>query len=118
MRTQRLATTRAFVIVVFGLVVVLAIPLAASDGVSQSGTKASGTKAMNVLRTPDDRFKDLPGFPYKPHYVDVDGLQMHYIDEGSGDPILCIQCASPLRGCWPAIFPTQHHWRFLYGEMT
>ena len=27
-------------------------------------------------------------FPYAPHYVDVHGSQIHYVEEGSGDPIL------------------------------
>jgi haloalkane dehalogenase len=46
---------------------------------------------MRVLRTPDQRFADLPGFPFKPHYIEVGGgLRMHYIDEGQGDPILCL----------------------------
>ena len=45
---------------------------------------------MKILRTPDERFKNLPGFPFAPHYVDVRGLRMHYIDEGKGDPILCL----------------------------
>lgn len=26
--------------------------------------------AVDALRTPDDRFTDLPGFPFPPHYVD------------------------------------------------
>ena len=43
-----------------------------------------GAGAMNVLRTPDDRFAGLEAWPYQPRYVDVgDGLRMHYIDEGS-----------------------------------
>jgi haloalkane dehalogenase len=38
---------------------------------------------MDVLRTPDERFADLPGFAYDPHYVTLaDGLRMHYVDEG------------------------------------
>ncbi len=46
---------------------------------------------MKVLRTPEERFADLPGFPFKPHYIEVGGgLRMHYIDEGQGDPILCL----------------------------
>ena len=46
---------------------------------------------MQVLRTPDERFADLPDFPYQPRYVEVPpGLRMHYIDEGAGDPILCL----------------------------
>ena len=40
---------------------------------------------MDVLRTPDDRFADLPGFPYEPHYATTsDGLRMAYVDEGGG----------------------------------
>lgn len=27
---------------------------------------------MDVLRTPDDRFADLPHFPFAPHDVEVD----------------------------------------------
>jgi haloalkane dehalogenase len=39
---------------------------------------------VRVLRTPDERFADLDGWPYEPRYVDVgDGLRMHYVDEGS-----------------------------------
>ncbi len=46
---------------------------------------------MKALRTPDERFANLPGFPYQPHYVEVGGgLRMHYIDEGQGDVILCL----------------------------
>ena len=38
---------------------------------------------MKVLRTPDDRFTSLPGYPFEPHYAEVgDGLRVHYLDEG------------------------------------
>lgn len=41
---------------------------------------------MDLLRTPDDRFADLPDFPFEPHYVEVDGsLRVHYLDEGPAD---------------------------------
>ena len=42
------------------------------------------------LRTPDERFADLPGYDFEPHYVDIDGLRMHYVDEGprDADPVL------------------------------
>ena len=40
---------------------------------------------MDFLRTPDERFADLPDFPFAPHYVEVDGLRMHYLDEGPPD---------------------------------
>jgi haloalkane dehalogenase len=40
---------------------------------------------MEVLRTPDERFAELPGFPWAPHYVEVDGLRIHHVDEGPRD---------------------------------
>jgi haloalkane dehalogenase len=44
----------------------------------------------SVLRTPDDRFENLPGFPYAPHYTEIEGLRMAYVESGEGDPILCL----------------------------
>ena len=45
---------------------------------------------MEVLRTPDERFTDLPGFPYEPRHVEVDDgeggrLRVAYVDEGPAD---------------------------------
>ncbi len=43
-----------------------------------------------IYRTPDERFTGLPGYPFAPHYAELDGLRMHYLDEGTGDPVLCL----------------------------
>jgi haloalkane dehalogenase len=56
-----------------------------------------------VYRTPDERFAGLPGFPFAPHYVEQDGLRMHYLDEGAGDPVLLLHGE-----------PT---WSFLYRKL-
>lgn len=41
---------------------------------------------MPVIRTPEDRFADLPDYPFAPHYLEVaPGLRMHYVDEGPRD---------------------------------
>lgn len=52
---------------------------------------------MNYLRTPDERFVNLHGFDFSPHYLMVndgnDGqLRMHYLDEGPRDglPVLLL----------------------------
>jgi haloalkane dehalogenase len=58
--------------------------------------RAPGTvivRAVDALRTPDDRFADLPGHPFAPNYVEIaDGeggsLRIHYVDEGDGDVVL------------------------------
>ncbi len=45
---------------------------------------------MSVYRTPDAQFRGLPDFGFEPHYADHDGLRMHYLDEGAGDPVLLL----------------------------
>ncbi|NIS33573.1 MAG: haloalkane dehalogenase, partial [Actinobacteria bacterium] len=63
-----------------------------------------------ALRTPDERFTDLEGFPYAPHYVDdlpgYEGLRMHWVDEGPADAEHVFLC---LHG-----EPT---WAYLYRKM-
>ncbi len=44
----------------------------------------------DVYRTPDDRFAELPGYDFAPHYVEQDGIRMHYVDEGEGSPVLLL----------------------------
>jgi pimeloyl-ACP methyl ester carboxylesterase len=48
------------------------------------------TDAMEILRTPDARFEGLPGYAFAPHYVEVGGLRMHYVDEGPRDGALVL----------------------------
>ncbi|MFN7944403.1 MAG: haloalkane dehalogenase [Blastocatellia bacterium] len=66
-------------------------------------TDQTSAETRRVLRTPDEQFTHLPDFPYSPHYTETGGLRMHYVDEGSGDPVLCLHGE-----------PT---WAFLYRQM-
>ena len=43
-----------------------------------------------VLRTPAERFHDLPDFSYTPQYVEIEGLRMAYVAQGSGNPVLLL----------------------------
>jgi len=45
---------------------------------------------IDAYRTPDARFENLPGYPFAPNYIEQDGLRMHYVDEGDGDPVLLL----------------------------
>jgi haloalkane dehalogenase len=47
---------------------------------------------MESLRTPEDRFANLPGYNFAPHYIEIDGLRVHYIDEGpkNAAPVLLL----------------------------
>lgn len=45
---------------------------------------------MDAYRTPDERFEGLPDWSFAPQYVEQDGLRMHYVDEGSGPPVLLL----------------------------
>lgn len=65
---------------------------------------------MEFLRTPDERFNNLPGYPFAPHYVQVDdsegsSLRMHYLDEGPADaPVVLMLHGEP-------------SWSYLYRKM-
>ncbi len=58
---------------------------------------------MDILRTPDERFNNLPDFSYEPHYLEIDGVRVHYVDEGEGEIILCLH--------------GEPSWSFLYRKM-
>ena len=60
---------------------------------------------MESIRTPDDRFRDLPGFPFEPHYIEIDGLRIHYVDDGPpGEPPVLMLHGEP-------------SWCYLYRKM-
>ncbi len=44
------------------------------------------------MRTPDDRFADLPDFGYPPRYADVGGIRLGYVEAGppDGEPVLLL----------------------------
>ncbi len=60
---------------------------------------------MTNLRTPDERFAEIAEFPYAPHYVDLDGLRMAYVDVGPADePVILLLHGEPT-------------WSYLYRRM-
>lgn len=61
-----------------------------------------GTK---VLRTPETRFKRLSSYPFAPRYVQVDGLRLHYVDEG------------PPKGEVVLMLHGEPSWSYLYRKM-
>jgi len=61
---------------------------------------------MEILRTPDERFENLPGFAFEPHYVETSGLRLHYLDEGpAGAPPVLLLHGEP-------------SWCYLYRKMV
>lgn len=61
---------------------------------------------MKALRTPDERFANLPDYPFAPHYFEgASGLRMHYLDEGARD--------APVALCLHG----QPTWSYLYRRM-
>ena len=60
---------------------------------------------MDVFRTPDERFAGLPEYPFAPHWLEVDGLRMHYLDEGEGDPVLLLHGEPTWSFLWRKLIP-------------
>ena len=45
---------------------------------------------MKFLRTPDERFAGLPGYPFAPNYLEHAGARVHYLDEGTRDATVTV----------------------------
>lgn len=67
---------------------------------------------MDHLRTPDERFVNLPDHPFAPHYLEIDAgdgsgdrLRVHYVAEGPAD-------AAPV-----LLLHGEPSWSFLYRTM-
>src|SRR5262245_34508475 len=64
---------------------------------------------MDILRTPDERFINLPDYNFDPHYIEIDSqgspLRLHYVDEGPQD-------ASPA-----LLLHGEPSWSYLYRKM-
>jgi haloalkane dehalogenase len=65
---------------------------------------------MNIVRTPEERFQNLPGYPFAPNYLEVPdseggNLRVHYIDEGprNAPPVLLMH--------------GEPSWSYLYRKM-
>ena len=61
---------------------------------------------MKILRTPDNRFSNLLDYPFKPNYIQLGDIRIHYLDEGesSKEVVLLIHGE-----------PT---WSYLYRKMV
>lgn len=60
---------------------------------------------MELLRTPENRFENLPDFQYEPHYIEIDGIRIHFVDEGPKDAeVILLMHGEP-------------SWSFLYRHM-
>ncbi len=83
------------------LVILITAALVAVLGLQSSTEWEPG----EVVRTPDARFTNLPDYPFTPHYAEVLGYRVHYLDEGpkDGPPI------------W--LLHGQPSWSYLYRHM-
>ena len=59
---------------------------------------------MEFLRTPDERFENLPDYDFEPHYININGARMHYVDTQDGSETLLMLHGEP-------------SWSFLYRHM-
>ncbi|MBN2114689.1 MAG: alpha/beta fold hydrolase [Acidimicrobiia bacterium] len=60
--------------------------------------------SLDARRTPEERFAGLPDFPFAPHYLEWEGLRLHYLDEGCGAPVV--------------LFHGEPTWCFLYRRVA
>lgn len=56
-----------------------------------------------ILTTPADRFAGLTDYPFTPHRFEWDGIGIHYVDEGTGPPVV--------------LFHGEPTWSYLYRHI-
>ncbi len=87
---------------IFGLAIALVVILVAAAAALQAH---SDWQAGEVARTPESRFEGLPDYPFAPHYAEVLGYRVHYLDEGPRDgPVVLLLHGQP-------------SWSYLYRHM-
>jgi len=63
----------------------------------------NGGRELVLLRTPDERFHNLPEYNFEPHYVEIGEARVHYLDEGAGETVLMLH--------------GEPSWAYLYRKM-
>ena len=88
------------------LTIFIVIILFTSSLYAGSNYEVNNSKIKSgVLRTPDSRFENLIDYPFEPNYMIIDGLRIHYLDEGpkDADPII--------------LFHGEPTWSYLFRKM-
>jgi haloalkane dehalogenase len=63
-------------------------------------------ETLPVLRTPEERFANLPDYPYPPHYIELPEVRIHYLESGASD-------AEPV-----VLMHGEPSWSFLYRKLV
>ncbi len=88
------------------LILIVVIVLFASSLYANNNQEENSIEIKpGVLRTPDSRFENLVDYPFEPNYMIIDGLRVHYLDEGPKD-------ANPI-----ILFHGEPTWSYLYRKM-
>jgi haloalkane dehalogenase len=58
-----------------------------------------------VYRTAEERFADLPDFPFEPRYIEADGVRLARIDEGEGAPVVFLHGEPTWSFLWRKVIP-------------
>ena len=84
----------------FPLVICMAALFSCNDEAANSTPEEK-----NHIWTPDERFANLPEYPWAPKYINVNGLRMHYVEAG------------PATGKTVLLLHGQPSWSYLYRKM-
>jgi haloalkane dehalogenase len=60
---------------------------------------------VDVEHAPEEGFAGLPDYAFAPHWLEVDGLRLHYVDEGAGAPVLLLHGEPTWSFLWRHVIP-------------
>ena len=59
----------------------------------------------DAIRTPPERFENLPDFPFEPQWRQFEGIRLAHIDEGEGEPVLFLHGEPTWSFLWRRVIP-------------
>jgi len=72
---------------------------------AMAGDQSFPADVPAVVRTPEERFEALPGFPFEPHYRNLGELRLAHLDEGEGRPVVFLHGSPTWSFLWREVVP-------------
>jgi len=76
---------KKFLVLFLPLFIIVSIYVVKNNSSENTSYERFNIVSPGIIRTPDERFDNLEDYNFKPNYVEINGLRIHYLDEGPKD---------------------------------
>ena len=76
---------KKFLALLLALFIIVSIYVVKNNSKDNTSYERFNIVSPGIIRTPDERFNNLEDYNFKPNYAEINGLRIHYLDEGPKD---------------------------------